>query len=57
MVKVNKNGCIGCGICVGLCPETFVFDADGKSEVINTATTDCAKEAAKACPVNVITVS
>lgn len=56
MVKVDKSGCIGCGICVSLCPETFIFDADGKSEVIKNKITDCAKEAAKACPVSVITV-
>lgn len=54
MVKVDHNKCIGCGLCAGLCPETFQMGADGKSEVISEKTTDCAKKAAKNCPVGAI---
>lgn len=32
-VGVNKNLCIGCGTCVGICPEVFKLGNDGKSEV------------------------
>lgn len=56
MVKVDKEKCIGCGMCVGLCPETFVLDADGKSEVLKDEVTACAKEAAANCPVSAISV-
>ncbi|MFA5754242.1 MAG: ferredoxin [Patescibacteria group bacterium] len=56
MVKVDKNMCIGCGMCVGLCPDIFALDADGKSEVIKDEVTPCAKEAAKNCPVGAINV-
>lgn len=56
MIKVDKNTCIGCGLCAGLCPETFQLDMDGKSEAISQEITPCAKEAAKQCPVNAITV-
>lgn len=57
MVKVDKNKCIGCGLCAGMCPETFHMDLDGKSEVINDAVTDCAKNAADNCPVEAISVN
>ena len=56
MVKVDQEKCIGCGMCAGLCPETFAIDANGKSEVLNDAVTPCAKEAAHSCPVNAISV-
>lgn len=56
MVKVDKNKCIGCGLCAGMCPETFRMDLDGKSEVIKNEVTDCAKNAAVNCPVEAISV-
>jgi len=56
MVKVDKNKCIGCGLCAGTCPENFQMDLDGKSEVINDEVTDCAKNAAANCPVEAISV-
>ena len=33
-VTVNKDACIGCGLCVGSYPETFEFDEEGKATVI-----------------------
>jgi ferredoxin len=56
MVKVDKEKCIGCGMCAGLCPETFVMDADGKADSISQEATDCAKNAASNCPVEAISV-
>ena len=56
MVKVDKNKCVGCGMCAGLCPETFVINADGKAEVINSEVTSCAKNAAENCPAAAITL-
>jgi len=56
MVKVDQTKCIGCGMCAGLCPETFQLNANGKSEVINDQNTDCAKNAAENCPVGAISL-
>jgi len=33
-LKINKDNCIGCGACVGVNPEAFVLNNDGKAEVI-----------------------
>lgn len=56
MIKVNQDQCIGCGMCAGLCPETFVINADGKAEAISQVVTPEAKNAAENCPVGAITV-
>jgi len=57
MVKVNQKKCIGCGMCAGLCPETFTMNHDGKAEVIKNEITDCAKNAAENCPVEAISTN
>jgi len=59
MVKVNKEKCIGCGLCVSVCPDVFELGDDGKSQVKKGASCegkDCCKEAAEGCPVDAITV-
>jgi len=33
--KINKEKCIGCGVCVATCPEGFELGGDGKSRIIN----------------------
>ena len=33
--KVNKEKCIGCGLCVVECPGTTELKEDGKAEVID----------------------
>lgn len=57
-VKVNKEKCIGCGLCVNLCPEVFEFDEDNKSKVKGGAdfekNKECIKEAVQSCPVAAI---
>jgi ferredoxin len=56
MIKVDQNKCVGCGLCVGMCPEIFALNLDGKSEVIAQVNEAAAKEAASACPVEAISV-
>lgn len=56
--KVNKDLCIGCGACTGICPDVFTFDDDGKAvagEVV-AGTEDAVDEAAAGCPVQAIEV-
>lgn len=52
---VNKAKCIGCGICVSICPDIFEMGADGKSEVIDEAA-EGGEAAASSCPVSAITI-
>jgi len=56
MIKVNQKQCIGCGLCVSMCPETFKMNDLGKSEVIDPKPTSCAKKAASNCPVGAISL-
>lgn len=34
-LKVIKDKCIGCGMCVGQNPSYFTFDDEGQSKVLN----------------------
>ena len=62
-VKVNKGGCIGCGMCTGICPEVFQLGDDSLSEnkfgegaEVPAEFVDAAKEAADSCPTQAIEV-
>ncbi|MFQ9511223.1 MAG: ferredoxin [Lachnospiraceae bacterium] len=54
---VNED-CIGCGLCVNLCPEVFEFNDDGLSEatvdVVPENLEDQVKQATDECPVAAI---
>jgi len=52
MVKIDKNKCIGCGVCASICSDGFEM-IDNKSHVKNP-NASCVKEAASSCPVNAI---
>lgn len=55
-VVVDREGCIGCGVCAEVCPEVFRIAGDGLSEVIASPDghEDAVEEAAENCPVEVI---
>ena len=57
---IDRDGCISCGICWGICPEVFREAEDGRAEVhvdiIPEPDEESAKEACESCPVSVITV-
>ncbi len=50
-IKVNKEGCIGCGLCIGMHPEALAFDDESKCEVIADMEDDAADEVVASCPV------
>ncbi|GAA3643889.1 ferredoxin [Asaccharospora irregularis] len=58
--KVDRDTCIGCGLCPSICPEVFSMDDEDKSvpiegDIPNDAE-DSAKEAEESCPVDAIEV-
>jgi len=58
MFIVNKEKCIGCGLCTSLCPDVFELGDDGKAQVKKGAdlekNKDCIKESKESCPVSAI---
>ena len=58
-VKVDKNKCLGCGLCVSLCPAVFELK-NGKSQAKEKTNLEknkeCIKEAADNCPVSAIKI-
>lgn len=60
-MKASVTGsCIGCNLCVELCPSIFKMGDEGKAEVIADPVPDdslgCCKDAAEQCPVEAILV-
>lgn len=56
---IDREGCIGCGLCVDTCPEVFRMAEDGYAEVyeeVDSSTEDAAAEARDNCPVSVISL-
>jgi ferredoxin len=54
--KVDKTLCIGCGLCVNLCPDVFQLGEDGKSEAKDSCGECNLEEVVESCPVAAITV-
>ena len=58
MKYVVNEGCIGCGLCAGTCPEVFSMGDDGLADAIDAEVPaealDTAAEAKENCPVGAI---
>lgn len=55
MIKIDKEKCIGCGLCVSLCEQVFEMDENGKAKVKAQKKLPCVKEAIESCPTQAIT--
>ncbi len=59
-VSVDKDTCVGCGLCPSICDEVFYMDTDGKANTkisdVSIDYEDDTKDAETSCPVNAITV-
>ena len=68
-VLIDRENCIGCGVCEALCPDVFEIDEDGLSSIkepyqkggpdkgeVGEALKGCVEEAASSCPVTAITL-
>ena len=57
---VDRDSCIGCEACVGICPEVFSMDDEGISVATDgelaADLVESAEEAMECCPVSAITV-
>lgn len=57
---VDKDACIGCGLCADICPKVFKLDDDGTASAIDADipedAKDAAREAAAQCPVEAIKI-
>lgn len=56
-VNVDPNTCIGCGVCMGMVPDVFRMNDDGKAEGYQEATPEnesMVQDAISSCPVSAI---
>ena len=57
---VNRDDCIGCGLCATICPEVFELDDEDIAVVIADPVPEGseqdAKEAVESCPTDAISI-
>ena len=57
--KVDKDKCIGCTLCVQICPQVFRMEDDKAVAYVDTMAKEIegsCKQAANDCPVNAIII-
>lgn len=55
--SVDQDTCIGCGLCIGMAPDVFRMNDDGKSEAYQEATHEnesMVQDSIDSCPVSAI---
>jgi len=56
VIKIDRETCIGCGLCSSICEEVFEMDKDFKAKVRAQKNLPCVKEAIASCPVDAISI-
>ena len=55
--RIDKETCIGCGLCVETCPQVFKMEDDKAVVIVSGVPKDaeeCCKKATDECPVTAI---
>lgn len=52
-MKVDKNLCVGCGACCGVCPAGAIQLKDGKAEIDQSKCANC-HQCMQICPMGAI---
>lgn len=59
--EIDRELCIGCGLCEDLCPEVFELREDGYAYVLvespDPELYGCTRDAADSCPVDAIAIA
>jgi len=55
-VRIDRDACIGCGLCVSVMPEVFEFDDERKARVHTQPAEGVEVEVANDCPTGAIIV-
>lgn len=56
-VSIESDKCIGCGVCIQICPNVFSLDeAQGVARVLRPEGSECVEEARDSCPVSCIVI-
>lgn len=60
-VRINQSDCIGCGVCMQVCPKVFALDeSEGKATLLQEGNQgtghkrSAVKEAIESCPIGCI---
>ena len=57
---VDAEACVGCGVCVDICPDVFKMDGDKAVPLVKEIPGEavkCTQEAKDTCPVDAIAIN
>jgi ferredoxin len=59
-ITIHRDACIGCGVCVNICPAVFELDGESiavvKVDLVPKEEEAAAREAAQSCAVEAIEI-